>query len=211
MIRSVSTAPEGFSFRGRMGSAQVTTGIYSGIETGGALIPVIGPFVSAAAKIVQAFGIGYGCGGTCTAATQVVNQIEPLMKQNLAAAQAQAQANGGCLTLSEAQALEANFNTLWANVLKGCGQVPAPGGTQCIADRQPGGKYDWTSYYLTPIQQIPVCADPSPSQTITTTAPPSSGTTAPPSSGTITTAAAQPNLLLIGAAALGALLIAKAL
>src|ERR1019366_4503203 len=108
--------------------------------------------------LIGAFGIGNGCGSTCTLSTQVVNQVEPLMKQNLVAAQQQAAANSGCLTLAEAQQLEANFNALWQQVVTGCNQVGGAGGSQCISDRQPGGKYDWTSYYLTPIQQLPICA-----------------------------------------------------
>jgi hypothetical protein len=137
--------------------AQTTSAIYTAIETGANSIPVVGPIVASVARIIQAFGVGTGCGGTCTQATQIVNQIEPLMKQNLAAAQQQAQSNGGCLTSAEQQVAVQNFQTLWQQVLSGCGRIPAPGGTQCISDRQPGGKYDWTSYYLAPIQQIPVC------------------------------------------------------
>lgn len=168
MIHSVAPSRAAFSFsNARLGAtgAQITQGIYTGIERGGILIPVVGPFVAAAAAIAQAFGLGAGCGATCTQSTQVVNQIEPLLKQNLAAAQQQATANGGCLVAAEIAVLTQNFQTLWQQVLQGCGQIPAPGGTQCVQDRQPGGKYDWTAAYLTPIQQIPVCPSSPPAAT----------------------------------------------
>ena len=140
-------------------AAAASAGLLTTLGITAAAVPIIGPIVAGVTLLVSALGLGNGCGGTCTQATQVVNQIEPLMQQNVTAAQQQAQSNGGCLTQAEADQLEANFQSLWSKVLSGCGAIPAPGGTQCISDRQPGGKYDWTSYYLTPIQQIPVCAN----------------------------------------------------
>lgn len=120
-------------------------------------IPVIGPIIAGVASLIQAFNIGEGCGGTCKAATAIVNAIEPLLKQNLAAAR-QTVAQNGCLTPAEQAQCLANFTQLWQEVVAGCSQIPAPGGTQCLADREPGGKTDWFSYYQTPIQQMPVCA-----------------------------------------------------
>jgi hypothetical protein len=160
MIHSLPESRAQFSFsERRLGATgpQITQGIYTGIESGAMLVPVVGPFVAAAAAVANAFGLGKGCGVTCTQSTQIVNQIEPILKQNLAAAQQQLTANGGCLMPSEVAVLVQNFQTLWSQVLQGCGQIPAPGGTQCIADRQPGGKFDWTAAYLAPIQQMPVC------------------------------------------------------
>lgn len=180
MIRSTPIGAAQFSFPGRRLGAtgpQITQGIYTGIESGAMYIPVVGPFVAAAAAIANAFGLGKGCGATCTQSTQVVNSIEPVLQQNLAAAQQQATANGGCLTPAEQATLMQNFQTLWHQVLTGCGQIPAPGGTQCIADRQPGGKWDWTARYLTPIQNMPVC-DPA--------APPTGPSTAASSPAALT-------------------------
>jgi hypothetical protein len=131
-------------------SALATIGITS------AAIPFIGPAVAAVTLLVSALHIGQGCGASCTESTQVVNQAAPLLQQNLDAAKT-AVAQQGCLTEDELQVLTNNFNTIWAQVKQQCGQIPAPGGTQCISDRQPGGKYDWASYYLTPIQQMPIC------------------------------------------------------
>lgn len=147
-------------------SSEINTGIATAGATSGAIaaiigassiIPIIGPVVAGVTMLITALGVGNGCGGTCTQATQVANQVEPLMQQNLAAGQQAVQQNG-CLTPQEQAQLEANFNSLWQQVVSNCGQIPAPGGTQCISDRQPGGKYDWTSYYLTPIKNMPVCS-----------------------------------------------------
>jgi len=158
----VSTSQEigsGVTTAGAAVAAGASAGLLTAVGITAAAVPIIGPIVAGVALLINAFGIGNGCGGTCTEATQVVNQIEPLMQQNLTAAQQTVQQNG-CLTSAELAQLESNFQSLWQQVLTGCGQIPAPGGTQCISDRQPGGKYDWTSYYLTPIQQMPVCAVP---------------------------------------------------
>jgi hypothetical protein len=195
MIRAVPASRAAFSFsEGRLGATgpQITQGIYTGIESGAMLIPVVGPFVAAAAAVANAFGLGKGCGVTCTQATQIVNQIEPVMRQNVAAAQQQATANGGCLLPAEVAVLTQNFQTLWQQVLSGCGQLPAPGGTQCIADRQPGGKYDWTAYYLTPIQQIPVCPTAPPPASDSLEAFPVSSSAAPSSAAPAATNAASP-------------------
>jgi hypothetical protein len=159
-----------------MGLGVVTTSqeIGAGVQTAGAaagataaivgatsVIPIIGPIVAGVTAIIAAFGIGNGCGGTCTEATQVVNQAEPALQQNLSAAQ-QAVAANGCLTSAEQAQLIQNFNTVWQQVLTQCGQIPAPGGTQCISDRQQGSTKingtNWFNMYLVPIQQMPVCA-----------------------------------------------------
>ena len=146
----------GVSTAGATVGAAAGAGLLTTIGITSAAVPFIGPIVAGITLLVVGLGIGNGCGGTCTEATQVVNQAAPLLLQNLQAAQQTVQQNG-CLTQDEAQQLENNFNTIWGQVKQQCGQIPAPGGTQCISDRQPGGKYDWTSYYLTPIQQMPVC------------------------------------------------------
>jgi hypothetical protein len=158
-ITNSSLIAEGVTAASSVSAATgATASLLAAIGIGAQAVPVVGTIIGGVALLISALGIGNGCGGTCTEATQVVNQIEPLMQQNLSAAQAQASANGGCLTSAEVSAATANWQALWNEVLSNCGQIPAPGGTQCISDRQPGGKYDWTAYYLTPIQQIPVCA-----------------------------------------------------
>jgi hypothetical protein len=110
-----------------------------------------------------------------------------------------------------------NFNQIWAQVVKGCSQVPPPGGTQCISDRQAGGKWDWTSYYLQPIQAIPVNSAPTAAQLAVLSAGTASaydptGANAayyPLSSSALSTATGSPNLLLWGALAVGGILLAR--
>lgn len=208
MIHSTPIGAADFSFRTRRLGAtgpQITQGIYTGIESGAMLVPVVGPFVAAAAAVANAFGIGKGCGPTCTQSTQIANAAQPVLEQNLAAAQQQAAANGGCLTPSEQAQLVQNFQTIWQQVVTGCGQIPAPGGTQCVADRQPGGKFDWTAAYLTPIENMPVCDAGTPAGSTTT-----SSTTTP---ATITipgiSTPVPTSYVYLGIAALGLFLLVK--
>lgn len=194
MIHAIAQSRKQFSFsERRLGATgtQIRAGIYTGIESGAMFVPVVGPFIAAAAAVANAFGLGAGCGQTCTQATQVVDQIEPIMRQNVAAAQQQATSNGGCLLPDEVNVLRQNFQILWQQVLTGCGQVPAPGGTQCIQDRSPGGKYDWTAYYLTPIEQIPVCVVSPPAASSSIEAFPAA---APPTPAAAAASAVSPSL-----------------
>lgn len=147
---------------GGTGAALATTvggtALLASIGIGASFIPLIGPIVGGIALAISALGIGNGCGPTCTASTSIVNDIEPYMKQNVQAAADQAQANGGCLTSAEVQVLIKNFNDLWNYVTSNCQKVGGVGGSQCISDRQRGGKWDWFSYYLDPINAYPVCS-----------------------------------------------------
>jgi hypothetical protein len=159
-----------------MGDASTTQQINTGVTTAGALVgsaaaggllttvgiaasavPLIGAAVLAATTLIQAFHIGQGCGSSCTQSTQVVNQVIPLMQQNLAAAQAQLEENGGCLTPDEQAALVGNFDKLWNAIVQGCTQVGGPGGANCISDRQRGGKYDCFVTLRDPISAMQVC------------------------------------------------------
>jgi hypothetical protein len=216
MIRSLPTQRAEFSFStARLGATgtQLVSAAYTGVEQGAMLIPVVGPFVAAAAAVANAFGLGKGCGPTCTQSTQVVNAIEPILQQNLAAAQQQLTANGGCLLAAEVTVLVQNFQSLWQQVLQGCGQIPAPGGTQCIADRQPGGKFDWTAAYLTPITNMPVCPETPPAASSVDPATgatiPATATSSAAAATTSTIAGLPTNYVLIGAGLLGLYLLTK--
>jgi hypothetical protein len=76
-----------------------------------------------------------GCGATCIQASNVVNQAEPLLQQNLAAYLALPQPH---TTADQSQAL-ANFAAVWAVVNNACAS-PTLGtaGANCIADRISG-------------------------------------------------------------------------
>ena len=166
-----------YSIRSKgMGDAQATRDINTGVTTAGALIgaaaqggllttigiaasavPLIGAAVLGVTALVSAFHIGQGCGSTCTLSTQVVEQVIPVMQQNLAAAQAQLAQNGGCLTQQEQAQLLSNFDQLWNSIVQGCTQVGGQGGKQCIDDRKRGGKYDCFKDLRDPISAMPVC------------------------------------------------------
>lgn len=127
---------------------------------GAQAVPLVGTIIGGIALAVVALGIGNGCGQTCVASTTVVNNVEPVLQQNLQAAQQQAQINGGCLTSAELTVCQGVFSQVWSYVVANCTQVGGPGGSNCINDRQRGGKWDWYAMYLDPINVIPVCSNP---------------------------------------------------
>lgn len=88
-------------------------------------------------------------------ASQVVDEIEPYMASNRDAYFA-----GPRNRSSQAQAL-ANFDAMWADVVRACSDPSLGGpGQRCIAERQPGGQWDWFSYYRDPIAGDAAVADP---------------------------------------------------
>ena len=98
------------------------------------------------------------------ATTKIVNQVEPLMQQNLAAWNASAK------SCADQAAALANFDALWNEVVNNCAQ-PALGdpGHSCLDDRLPAGvqfeyntfhingngMYNWFAYYRYPIENDP--------------------------------------------------------
>lgn len=142
-------------------SASVAGSVGAIIAATGA-IPVAGPFIAAAAALTEVISSFFqGCGNTCVEATQIVNQIEPYLQQNLA--------NYLALpiprTQAEQQAAEAVFNNAWAEVTSttsGCGN-PALGtaGQNCISQRGPNGSIpnhpgvNWFTLYYDPIANDP--------------------------------------------------------
>lgn len=82
--------------------------------------------------------------------TKIVNDAEPLMKQNLAAW------NASNKTRSEQAAALNNFDQVWSAVVAACDrtELGAPG-QACVNDRKAGGKWDWFSYYRSPIESDP--------------------------------------------------------
>jgi hypothetical protein len=87
-----------------------------------------------------------------TYTTTIVNDLEPLLRTN---ANAYLAGPGTCA--DQAAALFA-FDSAWQwlQSSQACGnlQLGTPG-QNCINDRAPGGKWDWTSYYRTPIANDP--------------------------------------------------------
>ncbi len=108
------------------------------------------PFLAVAGALADIVSL-FGPNPSNTYATEVVNQVEAdVMKPNLVAWQTEAK------TTANQQAALQNFASGWNYVMQSCNN-PALGsaGTNCIRDRQRGGKYDWWSYYYDPIANDP--------------------------------------------------------
>ena len=95
-------------------------------------------------------------------ATQVVDEAERHLQQNLAAYQAAPYADA-----NRRQALD-NFEQVWAVVLQGCSD-PSLGsaGRRCISERQRGGQWDWFARYRDPIENDPRAAEAAASSSYT--------------------------------------------
>lgn len=90
-----------------------------------------------------------------TATTQIVNGLEPLLRQNVDAYMA------GPRTCADQAAALAAFDTawLWLQSPAACGR-PGYGsaGNRCITDRDRGGQWPWPAYYRDPIANDPEAA-----------------------------------------------------
>jgi hypothetical protein len=227
--------------------SQISTFVSSGINsTVGILVAlgtVTGPVGAAIAGAVAVgqllVGIFRGCGETCVEATDIVNQVEPVLQQNLAN-----YLSSPIRTKSMQAAFLNNFATAWGAVVQNCNNPQLlSAGQNCIKDRQqgacayktsPGGwtqnsdgtctyKYNgpngsgstcwnWFVGYHDPIANDP-CVVPDSVVTSPVTLPAGSSATSLPSATTTTgTAVTTPEpdytpLLLIGAVAIGALLL----
>lgn len=135
-----------------------TASLLAAIGISAQAVPIVGTIIGGVALAITALGIGNGCGNTCTEATTIANNASAALAANLQAAQAQAAANGGCLTSAEQAVALANIQTILQQLVAGCSQIPAPGGTQCVADRIAGGKYDIYAENAPTVLNIPVCS-----------------------------------------------------
>lgn len=125
---------------GTVGSSLLSVAKYAGPAA---------PFVAIAGAVADIVSL-FGPNPDNTITTGYVNQIEAdIMKPNLAAWDALAPTDQ---TDVNQTAAEANFNAGWNEVLQLC-DPPALGsaGTNCISDRERGGKLDWYALYYTPI------------------------------------------------------------
>lgn len=125
-----------------------TTGLAVAAAAGGPIGAAVGGAIFAVNALI---GLIFGKSKTGIEkekGTQVVNQAEPLLKQNLAAWKASGK------TIAEQQQALANFDQIWAQVVAGC-QQNSPDVSSCYTDRQRGGKWDWFAYYRDPIANDP--------------------------------------------------------
>lgn len=126
-------------------------------------VPIIGAAIAGVTLAISLFlNRNAQYFGEESATTQIVNQAETLLKQNLAAWQSLSSTDK---TLANQTQALANFDGVWNQVVQACsntaystgsdstGQSP---GARCVADRAGvshggNGKYDWYAYYRDPI------------------------------------------------------------
>jgi len=112
-------------------------------------VPVVG---AAVAGVLLAANLWLGSiakkNAQKAATTQIVNEAEQYLKQNLAAYQSLSNP-----TESERATALSIFDTIWREGVVGpcgSGQFDAAG-QRCVSDRDRGGKWDWFTYYRDPI------------------------------------------------------------
>lgn len=129
-----------------------SSAILTALGIGAAAGPIgiaVGALIAAGAAIASALKVGQGCGETCIAATQIVNEAEPILKANLDAYE------HGQIDSATAQA---NFNNGWNAVIQACGKITGDAGTNCIGDRQSGAcKWKATSKPYTSSPDVGAC------------------------------------------------------
>jgi len=100
-----------------------------------ATVPIVGAAIAALVGIgIALANVFKGCGQTCVAATQIANQCDTLLSQNVNAY------TSSPIRYASMQAAALNtFDTTWAALQKACGnpQLQAAG-QRCITDRQRG-------------------------------------------------------------------------
>lgn len=127
----------------------------------GAAAGPIGAAIGLATTLITALIANSGCGQTCVAATDIVNQMVPPLQANR-----DAYVNAPQRTPQMQADGLANFDAAWAflSSSQGCGN-PALGnaGKRCLSERDRGGKYSWFSSLRDPIANTPPNAsDPNP-------------------------------------------------
>lgn len=137
--------------------ADIAGGIQAGIMAVAPFTGPAAPFVLMAAQLVAPIAKMFaGCGATCKEATTIANNAEDaankLLDQWTATPVKYASIQKAYLA---AQA------DVWNYLSGGCQKIGGQGGQQCLADRQPGGKFDFFSHYVTPVQnETDIVPDP---------------------------------------------------
>ena len=112
------------------GSIVTSIGANTAAASGGnPIILAVAGLEVLAGTLISVLHIGEGCGPTCIQATKVVEDVEPVMLQNL-----EAYENG---QIDQATAIS-NYNRLWDVVRQGCSVIPGAAGQNCINDRTEG-------------------------------------------------------------------------
>lgn len=119
-----------------MNGASTTAGLIATLTLHGAMAGPLGAAIGAAAGAVAGllYNVFKGCGQSCVKATEIANQVEPILSQNVTAYLAEP------VHYASLQAAYLNnFDTAWNALVQACSD-PAllAAGQNCITDRQRG-------------------------------------------------------------------------
>lgn len=114
------------SILGALGSTMTVLGL---------ALPVVGTAIAALVAVgIAVANIFKGCGQTCVAATNIANQADSILAQNV-----DAYTSSPIRYVSMQQAALNTFDTTWAAMQQACNQPSlAAAGQRCITDRQQG-------------------------------------------------------------------------
>lgn len=128
-------------------TADVVGGVQAGLMAAAPFTGPAAPFVLTAASLIGPIASMFkGCGSTCTQATTIANNAEAAAEALLQQYNAQP-----VKYRSIQQAYLAAQSDVWKYISGSCAKIGGQGGSQCIADRQRGGKYDFFIHYVDPI------------------------------------------------------------
>lgn len=134
--------------------SKVAGGVAAGLATTAGILAAIpggqipAAFLGAAAAIVGPIASLFkGCGVTCQQTTDIANKVATAAGQITSQYWAQP-----VRTVSMQQGAIAALQELYTYLIQNCQAVGGQGGSQCIADRQPGGKWDFQAQQIAPIQ-----------------------------------------------------------
>jgi hypothetical protein len=133
--------------------SEIAGGIAGGLATTAGILAVIpggqipAAFLAAAASIVGPITKMFsGCGVTCQQTTDIANKVATAAGQITSAYW-----GNSVRTVSMRDGAVAALRQLYQYLIQNCQAIGGQGGSQCIADRQPGGKYDFQAQQIAPI------------------------------------------------------------
>jgi len=145
--------------------SKVVGGVTAGLMTTAGILAMIpggqipAAFIAAAGALVAPIASMFkGCGETCTVTTDIANKVADAASQIT-----KLYWSHPVRTISMRDAAVQSLMELYQYLIQSCNQVGGQGGSQCVADRVPGGKYDFQAQQVAPIaNDAGVVPDPSP-------------------------------------------------
>jgi hypothetical protein len=130
-LRGLGETTQGIAATVASGIGVTTSLLVAFSVIGGPVGAAVGAIVAAGQALVSIFK---GCGNTCVEATAIVNQVEPVLQQNL-----EAYLSSPTRTQSMQAAALNNFATAWNAVVTNCSNASlGTAGQNCISQRQQG-------------------------------------------------------------------------